>query len=245
MVLLAAGRGARLGELTADRPKAMTPLLGRPLLTWLLNTIRNAGLESPVVVTGYRAEAFEEFGLKAVHNALWKRTNTVGSLLCARDILRQHRTLISYTDIIYGPDDLKRFATLEVPISLAYDPCWESLWSRRFTEPLDDAETFAIDGGGQVKDIGDRPTRIEQVCGQFMGLLNFSPEGWRSIEAVIAVLDQETVANLDMTSLLRLCIREHNIPVLGFPISSSWCEIDAPSDIPIAEAVLRDLNLCQ
>lgn len=240
MVLLAAGRGSRLGELTADRPKALVPLLGRPLLTWLLHTISTAGIDNLTIVTGYRADTLDEFGLQTVHNAQWANTNMVASLLCARDILRQSRTIISYTDIVYDADDLKRFATLEDPISLAYDPNWQDLWSRRFPRPLDDAETFAINASGQITDIGDRPTHFNQVRGQYMGLLNINPEAWQSVESVIASLDPETVTNLDMTSLLSRCIREHNISVRGFPIASSWCEIDSPSDIPIAESILRD-----
>jgi L-glutamine-phosphate cytidylyltransferase len=243
MVLLAAGRGSRLLDLTEHRPKALVPISGRPLLAWLLDAIHKAGIASPFLLTGYRAEAFDEFGLETIHNPDWEQTNIVSSLICAREILYSYRTLVSYTDILYSADDLLRLGAASAPVCLAYDPHWRELWSRRFLNPLDDAETFEIDADGRLKDIGERPTGFEHVGGQYMGLLSVSPEGWRGIEAVLTTLSPESVAKLDMTSLLRRCIYQHGMFIRGVPIGSPWCEVDAPSDIPIAEEVLRALNM--
>jgi hypothetical protein len=54
-VILAAGRGSRLGDLTRNHPKPFLPLAGVPLLDRLLASLRSAGVETVTVVTGYRA----------------------------------------------------------------------------------------------------------------------------------------------------------------------------------------------
>ncbi len=53
-VILAAGRGARLGTLTKERPKAMLPILGRPILVRVMDRLREAGIHRFTVVIGER-----------------------------------------------------------------------------------------------------------------------------------------------------------------------------------------------
>ncbi|MDB2225912.1 NTP transferase domain-containing protein [Halorubrum ezzemoulense] len=52
VVIPAAGRGSRLGELTADRPKGLVDVAGRPLLTRVFETAVDAGVGPLVVVRG-------------------------------------------------------------------------------------------------------------------------------------------------------------------------------------------------
>ncbi|MBN1564737.1 MAG: NTP transferase domain-containing protein [Anaerolineae bacterium] len=51
-VILAAGRGTRLGPLTKDRPKSMLPVLGKPIMTRVMDRMREAGIKRFVVVIG-------------------------------------------------------------------------------------------------------------------------------------------------------------------------------------------------
>ncbi|WP_322796294.1 NTP transferase domain-containing protein, partial [Tepidiforma sp.] len=54
-VILAAGDGGRLGALTADLPKPLVPVGGRPLISYTLDALRAAGIQRAAVVLGYRA----------------------------------------------------------------------------------------------------------------------------------------------------------------------------------------------
>ena len=58
-VVLAASRGAALGELTADRPKCMIDVRGQPLLRRLASTLKDSGVREVSVVVGYRKEAVD------------------------------------------------------------------------------------------------------------------------------------------------------------------------------------------
>ncbi|RPI99495.1 MAG: hypothetical protein EHM39_06430, partial [Chloroflexi bacterium] len=51
-VILAAGRGTRLGLLTKDRPKSMLPILGKPMMARVMDGLREAGIRRFVVVIG-------------------------------------------------------------------------------------------------------------------------------------------------------------------------------------------------
>src|SRR5450432_1122591 len=60
-VLLAAGRGTRMRDLTNDLPKPMIEVRGKPILQHIIEGLRTAGVEQFLVIVGYRAEVVREF----------------------------------------------------------------------------------------------------------------------------------------------------------------------------------------
>ena len=56
-VLLAAGRGTRMRELTADLPKPMIEVRGKPVLQHIVEGLRDAGVRKFLIIVGYRADA--------------------------------------------------------------------------------------------------------------------------------------------------------------------------------------------
>ena len=58
-VILAAGRGSRMGELTRELPKPLIPLNGRPMLLHILDRMAAAGIETVLLITGYLADQIE------------------------------------------------------------------------------------------------------------------------------------------------------------------------------------------
>lgn len=59
-IVLAAGRGTRMGAITSEVPKPMLPVRGRPMLEHVLEGLAEAGVEKFLVVVGYHREAIEE-----------------------------------------------------------------------------------------------------------------------------------------------------------------------------------------
>ncbi|HYY12923.1 MAG TPA: NTP transferase domain-containing protein, partial [Chthoniobacterales bacterium] len=60
-VILAAGRGTRMRELTADLPKPMIQVRGKPVLQHIVDGLRDAGVQRLVIVVGYRGDAVATF----------------------------------------------------------------------------------------------------------------------------------------------------------------------------------------
>jgi dTDP-glucose pyrophosphorylase len=60
-ILLAAGRGTRMRELTSDLPKPMIPVRGKPVLQYIIEGLAAAGLKKFLIVVGYRAEIVRDF----------------------------------------------------------------------------------------------------------------------------------------------------------------------------------------
>ncbi len=238
-IILAAGRGSRLGTITQDHPKCLTRLGGQSLLDWQLEALQGAGAESIGIVTGYLAEMLERPGLTRFNNPRWSETNMVVSLMTASRWLHQHVCLVSYADIVYSADAVRRLMSAPGDIVLTYDPDWSKLWSLRFEDPLSDAETFKIDNDGRLLEIGGQADSLDEVQGQFMGLLKFTPEGWRRVERFLDALPQSQQDRLDMTGLLGQLLAQ-NVHIQTTPINDRWFEVDNPNDLAIYERLIGE-----
>lgn len=238
-VLLAAGRGSRLGERTRELPKCLAPLAGKPLLSWQLEALRGAGLGEIAVVRGYKAEVVAAPGLTYFENPRWAETNMVASLACAEAWLLSGPCLVSYTDIVYDSAAASALAAASAEIAVLYDPGWRALWEARFACPLEDAETFRHDERGRLIEIGARPSSFDQVQGQYMGLLRFSPEGWRRAREYWQSLPPERHDRLDMTSLLSALLGR-GVHIETIPYAGRWGEVDRPEDLALYERWLTE-----
>ena len=242
-VILAAGRGSRLGPHTEDRPKCLVELAEKPLIRRQIAALRGAGVPSIGIVRGYLANKIDVEDATYFENPRWAETNMVMSLVAAAPWLRTGPVIISYADIFYGRDIVRDLAASSGDLVVAYDRGWRSLWSRRFADPLSDAETFRTDARGNLIDIGRRTTQIDDIEGQYMGLLKFTPAAWRAVETVLAALDAKARDAMDMTTLLRALL-DSGFPVGTVAIAGKWGEIDSSDDLELYEKMIREGELC-
>src|SRR5947207_8236345 len=118
-VVLAAGRGTRMRELTSEVPKPMIEVRGKPVLQHIIEGLRNAGIGELLVVVGYRADAVRNFfGDGSGDNvAIPYATQTVqdgtGRVVdLSRDFVGDRPFVLSYGDILVDPVNYKRVADL-------------------------------------------------------------------------------------------------------------------------------------
>ena len=117
-VILVGGRGTRLRPLTLSTPKPMLPAAGVPFLTHLLCRLRDAGIESVVLGTSYRAEVFAEhfgdgsaLGLRVDYVVEDEPLGTGGGIRNVADHLTEPDVLICNGDILTGVDHRAVVAT--------------------------------------------------------------------------------------------------------------------------------------
>jgi dTDP-glucose pyrophosphorylase len=116
-VLLAAGRGTRMRELTNELPKPMLQVRGKPVLLHIVEGLRAAGVTDFLVIVGYRADAVQEFfGDGSRHNCriiyatqvVQDGTGRVVEL--ARDFVANVSFILSYGDVLIDPANYQRLA---------------------------------------------------------------------------------------------------------------------------------------
>lgn len=232
-IILAAGRGSRMKNLTDDRPKCLVTLKGKPLLEWQLDALRGAGIEEIAVVTGYKRELLATQGLMEFHNPRWAETNMVSSLTCADPWLKNGPCIISYSDIFYTSEAVVSLMGSSADLAITYDPEWLQLWSRRFEDPLSDAETFRITTEKTLVEIGQKPTSIDEVQGQYMGLLRFTPTAWDEVLRIRSTLTPEERDKMHMTGTLQKVISSGRMPIKACPYLGEWGEVDSSDDLAV------------
>ena len=229
-IILAAGRGSRMGNLTNHLPKCRTLFSGKELIRWQFEALEIPEIDQVAIGRGYLANTFN-MDVKYFENKKWDTTNMVSSLLTAKDWLKAHECVISYSDIVYSKNIVKELVRTKGDIIITYDPDWLKLWQLRFDDPLVDAESFKLDGNKLIE-IGNRAKSIEEIDGQYMGLLKISPNGWGIISDYLKNCNTTTVETMDMTQLLQKLITQGN-EIIVTKVSEPWYEIDTKQDLDI------------
>jgi len=229
-IILAAGRGSRMKKSTSEIPKCLTKIKGKSLLERQINNFKKAGIDDISIVTGYKHELLKKYGLKEFNNKYWEETNMVSSLECAHSWLEKYPCIVSYSDIFYKKSAVELLKSDTNPISITFDPKWLSLWSKRFSEPLDDAETFKINQNFELLEISYKPTNLNQIHGQYMGLLKFQPIGWLEFKAVWNKV-YKINKNISMTEMLQKILIKGNLKINCIKYDDEWGEVDLETDV--------------
>ncbi|MGV9816367.1 phosphocholine cytidylyltransferase family protein [Streptomyces cellulosae] len=239
-VILAAGRGSRLGPLSDARPKPLLPLAGIPLLTRLLTSLTAAGCAPVTLVTGYRADmlAAHTPACRTVHNPRWQRTSIAASLLAAADAgALDHGAIVTYGDIVAEPAVFTALlAAPEADVCLPVNTAWLGLWQARMDQPLDDAERLLTTPEGRLLDIGGTPTDLDEVRAQFMGILRLTAAGAADLTGFYrrALQRDAGAARWDTTALLAAWLKAGGRAAI-VPVEGGWLEIDTPDDLAVYE----------
>jgi dTDP-glucose pyrophosphorylase len=118
-VVLAAGRGTRMREITAEIPKPMLEVRGKPVLQHIIEGLRDAGVRKLLIIVGYHADAVQNFfgdgsrynvDIQYVTQVMQDGTGRVVNL--ARDFVGDTPFVLSYGDILVDPTNYKRVADL-------------------------------------------------------------------------------------------------------------------------------------
>ena len=106
-VILAAGRGTRMKDLTAERPKPMLPVQGRPLLAHIVESAEEAGIEEILLVVGYKAELVREYfethrpaRARLSYVVQEKPDGTGSATLLGKEFAGGERVLLTFGDIL-------------------------------------------------------------------------------------------------------------------------------------------------
>src|SRR6478672_1700892 len=114
-VLLAAGRGTRMRDLTEALPKPMLQVRGKPVLQHIIEGLRENGLTNLLVIVGWRAEMVKEFfgdgsklGVTIGYETQTVQDGTGRVVALAQNFVGAHPFVLSYGDILVAPENYRR-----------------------------------------------------------------------------------------------------------------------------------------
>ena len=151
-LILNSGLGSRMGVLTTEHPKCMTDISARDsVLSRQLRLLAAAGVRDVVMTTGYYDEVLVEYcaslGLPItytfVKNPIYRETNYIYSIYCARECLRGEDILLLHGDLVF-----------EEKVLAAALACEGSCMTVSSTLPLPEKDFKAVIHGDRIEKVG-------------------------------------------------------------------------------------------
>ena len=117
-IMLAAGKGSRLGRYTKNNTKCMLDVHGETLLERAIDALLEANIKDFIIVLGYKGENVKEFirekkldekiNITYIDNDVYDTTNNIYSLYLARDYLAKDDTILLESDLIYDKSIIRK-----------------------------------------------------------------------------------------------------------------------------------------
>ncbi len=219
-VILAAGKGSRLGALADGLPKCLLQVGGRPLVRRQLDALAEAGVSPVLLVVGYAADLVRESVGQAaeyVLNPRYEATNSLASFVLAKDWVKGP-VVVMNSDILFDPGVLDELL-IAGEDSLAYDSSSGGALEHMKVATRD----------GKVVDLSKELPK-DQAAGENVGMLYLSEHSARAVfekgqELMTAGRDKAFLAEA-----IRSILPDH--PLRAVDVKGlAWTEIDTPSDL--------------
>ena len=247
VIIIAAGVGSRLGDLTKNLPKPLLDVNGKSILEHQIELFRKFGIEDIVIVTGHKKDKFRLKDVKYVHNPNYLNVEQAGSLMSARNEIVGN-VIISFGDIIFDELVLKQLLQFNDEVVLATDQKWEESYQIRTENSPKFSDFVAVKDKQIIKFFKNS----EEFLGkynivEFIGLMKLSEIGSKKIIQKYEYLEKNQNGKfhyapsfkkakiIDLLEELRL----NNIEIKIQNISGSWCEIDTNQDLEIAKKIFK------
>lgn len=218
-LILAAGRGSRMGDETEQRPKCLLEVDGRALIEHQLETLADCGIGPIALVVGYRAEDIKEVvGIRAhyIENPRWRNTNSMYSFWLAREWLTSD-VLVLNSDVIFHPEVIERMARAKGD-AIAIDSS-----SGQAAEQM----KVEVENGRLVGMSKSLP--VEKSAGENVGILRFQEAtALRLVEQAQKILEHNE--NDWLGSAVSAVAKERPIAVVDVE-DLPWGEIDFQVDL--------------
>ena len=248
-IILAAGMGRRLGELTKDNTKCMVPVNGVRLIDRLLGQLEKLPLNRIIIVVGYKGKELREYLTQAsssygegsgvriefYENPIYDKTNNIYSLSLVKEQMQEDDTLLIESDLIVS-DRLFNMILDDPYPNLALVAKYET-WMDGTMVRLDDDQNIVNFISKEAFDYNDVDAYYKTV-----NIYKLSREF--SQNKYVPFLEAYTKAvgnNEYYENVLRIISMLNNHDMKALPIGGEkWYEIDDKQDLDIAEALFAD-----
>ncbi|HEY1582057.1 MAG TPA: sugar phosphate nucleotidyltransferase [Chthoniobacterales bacterium] len=222
-VILAAGRGTRMRDLTNDLPKPMIAVRGKPILQHIIEGLRTAGVTEFLLIVGYRAEVVRRifadgaaFGVRLQYATQMVQDGTGKVVELARDFTGSDPFVLSYGDIIVEQSNYLRLTNLEDET--------EAIVSVKHNEDVSQGGAVFLNERFELIDLREKPQAGEPTSPWYnAGVYAFRP----SIFGFTACLERSSRGEFELTDAIR-ALAHSGKKVQAIELTGAWADVRDP-----------------
>ena len=222
-VLLAAGRGTRMRDLTADIPKPMIEVRGKPVLRHIVEGLRGAGVKKILIIVGYRADVVRDYfrdgselGVEVEYATQVTQDGTGRVVDLAKPFAGQSPFVLSYGDILVEPNNYERLCAASGDA--------DAVVSVKRNEDVSQGGAVFLNDSFEVVDLREKPKPGEPTSPWYnAGLYVFGP----SIFEFTARLNKSPRGEYELTDAIRdLALSGKKVRALE--LTGEWADVRDP-----------------
>ena len=253
VIIVAAGAGSRLSELTKDTPKSLLDVNGKSILERQISVFKKLGISDITVIIGPHTEKFTFKNISFIQDKNYLEHDILSSLMLAHSIMYDD-VIVSYGDVIFDEHVLQPLINFKGSIGLCIDFNWEKNYDGRKLRLKQEATTVQIKNNMCTKIVDGRELAKSKIkgdlkysnyerLGEFVGLMRLSKHGStifiKRYEELInshigSFHDAPSISQAYFTDMLQELI-DSGVEILPIPVQGKWCEIDTVEDLKRAE----------
>jgi len=224
-VVLAAGRGTRMGGITETTPKPMLTVEGRPMLEHILDRLAEAGIREFLIVVGYHRELIEDYFRTwrlPIHFQVQDPVNGTGSAaLLAKEFVGMNSFLLTYGDILCDAEEYLRCRQVldsspDTAVALAV---------KAVDDPWQGAAVY--EANGRIERIVEKPPKgTSGTPWNSAGFYAFRPVVFEYLARVKPSPRNE----YELTSAIDMMIAD-GLDLRIAPIAGAWRDVGRPEDL--------------
>ncbi len=228
-MIMAAGKGSRIGELTDGHPKSFLEINGEKLIDRNVRMLRENGIKDIIIVTGYRTEEFEEMfsddkDIHIVYNPFYEMTNVIGSFYMGMNSLHDDFMYL-HADTICEESLLKELIDSDGDIILPVD-----------MSPCDDEAMKVKMQGENVIQITKKMIP-EEAVGEFIGIAKINKKVINDIQIATKKLMMKKAFSEYFEAAIQVLIEKNTFHIRVMDVTDKfWAEIDFKEDYERAKA---------
>ena len=241
-LILAAGVGSRLNEITNGLPKPLVDINGISLIQRQINLLKKKSIEKIFVIRGFKSNEFHLDDVSYIEDLEYDKHDQLGSLIVAESELSDD-LLITFGDIIFDEDILDQILSSNSNFGVAIDLNWTKSYEKRIDNPIELAGKVLVKDG-IIKQFSEKlPIKKEGfLIGEFLGIIKLNNASAVILQKSLQQLkkthngkfhDAQSFQCAKITDILQELI-EINIEINPIFVNGRWCEIDTPKDLEIA-----------
>ena len=237
-IILSAGYGSRLGELTKRLPKSLVDINGKSIIQRQIDIFRNNGVKEIIIVTGPNKDKFQLNDVEYIIDKNFQMHEQLGSLMTAKKYF-QNDVIISFGDVIVDNNIMKKITESTYDIGIAIDLKWEKNYENRTQHPRSEADLALIKSNRITKIKKNLDFTEHHQIGEFLGIMKLSGIGSKKFLDVFERLnsshegkfhDAPSLQKAYLTDMIDELIQT-NEDVNPIFIDGVWFEIDTKEDL--------------